>query len=104
MGEERKPHIACQPQDRPDATNRVLGLCRRVPRYTFTIHDGGPDTEPVELDFPHLNAARAEAIRAAGEMLREIDGSFSGHEWRMEVKDDAGKRLLTLRFRAEENA
>ena len=74
-----------------------------MPKYVFTIHDGGPDPDPIEMELPDLAAARAEAIRTAGEILRDIDGKFSGQEWRMEVADVAGKRLLAFRFSAEEH-
>ena len=74
-----------------------------MPRYVFTIHDGGPESDPVEVDLPDLRAARAEAVRTAGEVLRDIDGPLPGREWRMEVTDEAGAPLLTLRFYAEEH-
>ena len=44
---------------------------------------------------------RAEAIRSSGEMLRSVrgDGDFwSGHDWTMNVTDEAGQPVLTLRF------
>lgn len=85
------------------ATKLALTLSECVPCYVFTIHDGSPDTEPIKVEFPDLRAARAEAVRTAGEMLRDIDGAFSGQEWRLEVMDEAGKALLTLRFVAEEH-
>lgn len=99
------PYMATMPGSlrRGNATITPLRLSKCMPRYAFIIHDGGPDSDPLELDFPDVRAARAEAIRAAGEMLRDLDGTFSGEEWRMNVIDESGKRLLTLRFCAEEH-
>jgi hypothetical protein len=61
-----------------------------VPRFFFNVHDGldRPDEEGTELR--DREAVRPEALRAAGEMLRDIAETFNGDEWRMEVKDEAG--------------
>ncbi len=76
-----------------------------MPRYYFSIHDGvteQPDTIGTSLANPR--AARSEAIRAAGEMLADVDGNLTGEEWRMTVTDENGSVVLTLRFSAiEEN-
>ena len=71
-----------------------------MPLFYFNIYDGAekPDGEGIELaDLAH---ARAEAIRAAGEMIREMGEGFSGGEWHMRVADEAGRTVLTLRFSA----
>ena len=72
-----------------------------MPRYFFHVRNGKdlPDTEGSEL--PDLNAARTEAIKASGEMLRDNKGGadfWSGHDWTMTVVDDKGGTILTLRF------
>jgi hypothetical protein len=46
---------------------------------------------------------RAEAFRAAGEMIRELEGELP-QEWVMTVTDEAGQPVLTLRFSAIEPA
>ena len=71
-----------------------------MPRYYFDV-DGAPDDDDgVELpDFP---AARAQAIIAAGEMLRDLDGALI-EDWIMRVTDEARQRVLTLHFRAIEH-
>jgi hypothetical protein len=75
-----------------------------VPRYFFHIHDGrdSPDQEGVHL--PDLHAVRPEAIRAASEMLRDLDGALTGEEWTIKVTDQASQPVLTLRFSATEHA
>lgn len=69
-----------------------------MPRFFFNIDDGTgtlPDTIGTELaDFA---AARSEAIRAAGEMLADIDGALKGR-WEMTVVDETGKVVLRLQF------
>jgi hypothetical protein len=37
-------------------------------------------------------------------MLRDLDGAFTGEEWRMDVTDEAGWPVLTLCFSATEHA
>lgn len=66
-------------------------------RYYFNVDAELPDGTGVDL--PDSEAARSEAIRAAGEMLRDIDGAFTG-EWRMTVSDEQGQVVLELRFSA----
>ena len=76
-----------------------------MPRYFFHIMDGrsAPDLTGTELS--DIYATRAAAVRASGEMLREIGSRFwNDAEWSMEVQDEAGHRMFTLRFSAEEHA
>ncbi len=71
-------------------------------RYFFDV-DGEPaDTDGLRL--LDMNAVRAEAISAAGEMLRELDGALSGEEWVMRVTDESRRPVLTLQFFAIEHA
>ena len=75
-----------------------------MPRYLFHVHDERDIPDEDGADLPDLQAVQAEAIRAAGEMLRDIDGAFTGEEWRMDVTDEAGRPVLTLRFSVTEPA
>jgi hypothetical protein len=76
-----------------------------VPRYFFHLHDGKniPDNEGIEL--AGLAEARNQAIVAAGEMIRS-DGHtvWNGSEWRMDVTDEPGNSVFTLRFAADDHA
>ncbi len=76
---------------------------RWMARYYFNINDGTdlPDVEGLEI--ADLNRARAEAIRAAGEMIRDLPGKFDGQEWVMEVTDQSKRPVFTLRFTATEH-
>ena len=70
-----------------------------MPRYFFNIFDGRstPDTEGTELS--DWQAARREAIRLAGHVLRDdADRLISDEEWRMEVTDTAGLTLFQFEF------
>ena len=75
-----------------------------MPRYFFHVHDHLDIPDKCGVELADMQAVRAEAIRAAGEILRDLDGAFTGEEWRMEVIDEAGRRVLTLRFSATEHA
>lgn len=74
----------------------------RMPRFFFHVDEERRDT--VGVDFPDRETARGEAIRAAGEILRDIDGAFAGQEWRMTVIDENGAVVLELRFSVTEGA
>jgi hypothetical protein len=73
-----------------------------MPRYFFDVHDGTslPDSEGTEL--PDSRAMRGEAIRMAGQILDDLDGKFPGGVWVMNVRDDGGRVLMTLRFSVTE--
>ena len=78
-----------------------------MPRYFFHVRDGKdfPDTEGSEL--PDLDAVRTEALKASGEMLRDSKGRaefWSGDDWTMNVTDEAGRPVLTLRFSGTEHS
>ena len=74
-----------------------------MPRYFFHLHDSRDIRDHEGVDLPDMQAVRAEAIRAAGEMLRDLDGRLTGEEWRMDVTDEAGQPVLTLHFSAIEH-
>jgi hypothetical protein len=69
-------------------------------RYFFHIDDGKhlPDRDGLEL--PNLKAARAEAVKAAGSMIRDEDESSleRSSAWQMAVTDEADQLMFTLRF------
>src|SRR4051794_18703130 len=72
-----------------------------VAHYFFHVMDGRAfvDTEGTEL--AGLPEMRAEAIRAAGEILADQGKVFGkGNTWQMTVADAAGDAGLTLRFSA----
>ena len=74
-----------------------------MPRYFFNVHDGEtfPDLQGTELH--DLNAARDEAIRFSGALMKDSPDKFwVAKGWHMEVCDDFGLHLFTLRFAAEE--
>jgi hypothetical protein len=73
-----------------------------MPRYFFHVQDGEriPDEEGLVLPGP--DAARKEAVVAAGEMLKDSAAKvWTGEDWRMWVVDEAGKPVCALRFTAE---
>jgi hypothetical protein len=76
-----------------------------VPRYFFHVQDGRaiPDLEGTEL--ADIGNARQEAVQFAGAMLKDQAAEFwTGEEWYMEVHDQTGTALFTLRFSAAEGA
>ena len=75
-----------------------------MPHYFFHVRDRRDLPDEDGADLPDMQAVRGEAIRAAGEMVRDLDGAFTGEEWTMEVTDEAGRPVLTLRCSATEHA
>jgi hypothetical protein len=76
-----------------------------MPRYFFNVHDGrsSPDQEGTEL--PDIGTARAQAVGFSGEVLRDTGAKYWDHpDWRLDVLDEGGRTLFTLRFSAEGRA
>jgi hypothetical protein len=70
-----------------------------MPRYFFDIHDGARSTTDdtgVELDG--LEAVRQEAARTLGEIARDILPDGDRQEVVIEVKDEAGQRVLVTKL------
>lgn len=66
-----------------------------MPRYHFRIEDGRRDRVPAEL--VNLRAARNEAARLAGEMLRDQPDEFwKTPSWTITVEDANGLALFVL--------
>lgn len=62
-----------------------------MPRYFFHMQTGTRQTDAVGVELPSHTEARAEAIRTAGEMLRDQPESFwSNRPWTVTVTDAAG--------------
>lgn len=75
-----------------------------MPRYYFHIDDGAPKPDGQGVDLSSLDEARAEAVSAAGTMLKELDGELwnkGGGQWTMHVTDEDGRLLFSLHLAAE---
>jgi hypothetical protein len=73
-----------------------------MPLYYFHIRDGTDiiDDEGSQLAGP--DQARQQAITTAGELLRDKGkGFWGGEEWTMQVVDEAGDTVCSLKFTAE---
>jgi hypothetical protein len=70
-----------------------------VPRYHFNILDGVQLRDADGTELPNWQAARLEAIRRAGEILRNDAQSVAlGEDWRIEVTDSTGLILFQMTF------
>jgi hypothetical protein len=74
-----------------------------MPKYFFIVrHEGRISDHSDGIDFPDLNAARLEAVKSAGELLRERNVPLeAGSEWRMDVADETRGPIFSLRVIAE---
>jgi hypothetical protein len=74
-----------------------------MPKYFFVVrHQGHISDNSEGIDFPDLNAARLEALKSTGELLRELSVPLeAGSEWRMEVADETRRPIFSLRVIAE---
>jgi hypothetical protein len=74
-----------------------------MPIYHFHVDNGEFNPDRDGIDLPDLDAARMEAVRAAGEIINESNRSFWEHmtPWMMNVTDDENRLLFTLQFSAK---
>jgi hypothetical protein len=78
-----------------------------MPRFHFDISPGAdlddaPDLDGIELEG--LSAARIEAVRLSGEILRSYPDRFwSVGEWKCTVSDEDRLILFVLHFYAQES-
>ncbi|CDX36260.1 conserved hypothetical protein [Mesorhizobium sp. SOD10] len=72
-------------------------------RYHFHVDNGTFTPDRDGIDLPDLNAARMEAVRAAGQMIDDSKQSFWEHAkpWVMHVTDGDNHLLFTLEFVAK---
>ncbi len=74
-----------------------------MPRYFFHVQDGYSTSDTEGTELPDIYAAQHMAIRASGEILRDMGATFwNGTEWKLEVADEHGQILFVLRFSAED--
>ena len=73
-----------------------------LPRFFFNVSDGADLLDDEGIVLPNVAAARSQAMITAGELLRERGRRFwTGVDWRMTVRDEAGATVCSLRFMAE---
>jgi hypothetical protein len=71
------------------------------PFYFDVIHDNQRSAQ-VSSELPDRDSAWRQAVRAAGDMIRDLGPRFRpGTEWRMDVADGAGQRIFSLRLIGE---
>jgi len=70
-----------------------------VPRYYFHVFDGADYIDREGTELPDWDAARTEAIRFAGEILKdEAKRVGLGENWHLQVTDETGLTLFRLDF------
>jgi hypothetical protein len=78
-----------------------------MPRYYFHVEDHHTTFDEEGVELRDIEAARREALKAAGDMLRNGAGTsvWDGKHFRIWVTDQpsgGGRTLFTLRFSAAE--
>ena len=71
-----------------------------MPRFFFHIHDGREIRDQEGTELPSIDEARKQAVRTAGEMLRDHDDFWTGDVWTMNVVDERGITVCVLNFSA----
>ena len=69
-----------------------------MPRYFFHIQENGSGLDDEGTELEDAEAARQEALRTSGGILRDGDGArlWSGRPWRLWVTDQPGGLGNTL--------
>jgi hypothetical protein len=76
-----------------------------MPRYFFNVHDGKDLYDKEGTELAGIGEARDQAIRTAGEIIKQNGHTvWNGSPWQMNVIDEAGSAVFTLRFSADDHA
>jgi hypothetical protein len=74
-----------------------------MPRFHFHVHDGVSSLDVEGSELPDWQTARTEAIRLAGEILKDDAHRIGlGEDWRIEVTDHTGLILFQMMFQVIE--
>lgn len=79
-----------------------------MPQFHFHIVDGTAVTDTDGIEFPNIAAAKSEAVRLAGAVLREYRSSdlLRGEPWQLIVNDsptpNTGRTYFKLTLTATE--
>lgn len=74
-----------------------------MPRFYFNVHDGVNKLDKKGTVLPDRQAARIEAVRLAGDILKHEAHRVGLYEdWRIEVTDQTGVILFQMTFQAVE--
>ena len=71
-----------------------------MPRFFFDIYDGFDIRDEAGLECVNMHVARREAIKTAGEILRDRTDIWDGKSWKMQVRDETGSIVARLTFAA----
>ena len=70
-----------------------------MPRYFFHVRDSVEMLDHDGVELPSLPEARAQAVVAAGEAIKDLGDKFWRSEtWHMWVTDETGETVCTLNF------
>ncbi|MGH1572914.1 DUF6894 family protein [Methylobacterium sp. P31] len=70
-----------------------------MPRFHFHVHDGYSELDTEGTELSDWQAARLEAIRLAGDILKHDAHRIAlGEDWRIEVTDHTGLVLFQMTF------
>lgn len=73
-----------------------------MPLYFFNFKDGELSLDDQGTELPHVDAARAEAVIASGQMIHDHGVKFwKDRDWHMWVTDEAGATVCALRLSGE---
>jgi hypothetical protein len=68
-----------------------------MPRFYFNVHDGKSGLDVIGTELPDWAAARVEAIRCMGEMMKDNAAHVVlGEDWWIEVTDSTGLILFQV--------
>lgn len=66
-------------------------------RYFFNLADGTYEADETGTELASIGAARKYAVHYAAEVMRDQpDVIWAGHDFRVEVTDEAGLQLFTI--------
>jgi hypothetical protein len=73
-----------------------------MPRYSFSVSQGGQSQHSDTADCPDDDAAKREASGTFADMARDISKRLQLHsDWQIDVADAAGESIFQIKVTAE---
>lgn len=93
----------CSASPDEDAFSATMSEVQHSTGFTLEYRDGGAVRRLEGIDLPSLDAARAEALRSASDLVRD-DVDQDQNDWAVRIRDATGEIIASVSWRQAKDA